>query len=109
MEDEILLAMDLEGLLEDAGCVVLEPVGSLAAALKALDTQKPDLVSLDMNLNGQSSAPVAAKLQEQGVPFVVLTAYSSKHQEDAAFEGAPLVKKPYDSAEYIRVLTRLLG
>lgn len=108
VEDEMLLAMDLEALLEEQGCEVLESASNVRRALAVLETQRPDLVSLDMNLNGESSAPVAAALRERNIPFVVVTGYSGKHREDPVFRDAPLVKKPYDSTEYIKTLVHLL-
>ena len=105
----MLLAMDLEALLAEKGCEVLEPAKSVSRALALLDTHRPDFASLDMNLNGESSAPVAAALRERNVPFVVITGYSSQHGEDPIFREAPLVRKPYDSAELIRTLVRLLA
>ena len=109
VEDEMLLALDLETLLEEQGCQVLEPARSVERALAVLETGRPDAASLDMNLNGEFSAPVAAALRKRGIPFVVVTGYSGKHEEDPMFREAPLMKKPYDSAEFINTLVRLLG
>ncbi len=105
----MLLALDLETLLEDQGCEVLGSAGSVKHALAMLETCRPDAASLDMNLNGESSAPVAAALRKRGIPFVVVTGYSGKHGEDPLFRDAPLVKKPYDSAAFIEILVRLLA
>ncbi len=105
----MLLALDLETLLEDQGCEVLEPASSVKRALAVLETRRPDAASLDMNLNGESSAPVAAAMRKRGIPFVVVTGYSGKHEEDPLFRDAPLVKKPYDGAALIETLVRLLA
>jgi CheY-like chemotaxis protein len=109
VEDEMLLALDLQTLLEEQGCEVLEPASSVRRALAVLETRLPDAASLDMNLNGESSAPVAAALRERGIPFVVVTGYSGKNREDPVFRDVPLVKKPYDSAAFIESLVRLLA
>ncbi|SFH46304.1 CheY chemotaxis protein or a CheY-like REC (receiver) domain [Palleronia marisminoris] len=104
----MLLAMDLEMLLEDQGYEVLQPVRNVERALAVLGAERPDVVTLDMNLNGESSAPVATALREQNIPFVVVTGYTAKHGEEPAFRDAPLVKKPYDTVELLRALTHLL-
>lgn len=108
VEDEMLLAMDLELLLEEQGCEVLRPANSIERALGLLETERPDAATLDMNLNGVSSAPVAAALQERNIPFVAVTGYSRHPDEDAAFRDAPIIKKPYDSRELVQTLVRLL-
>ncbi len=109
VEDEMLLAMDIEALFQDQGCEVLGPAGSVERALAVLETQRPDAASLDMNLNGESSAPVAFALRELGIPFIVVTGYSGKHGDDPIFSDAPLIKKPYDGAELVKTLVHLLA
>ncbi|WYK05097.1 response regulator [Cereibacter sphaeroides f. sp. denitrificans] len=63
VEDEFLIAIDLQLMLEDVGCTVLGPVGTVDDALRILDETRPDVVSLDLNLRGESSVPVAEKLR----------------------------------------------
>lgn len=108
VEDELLLAMDLEMLLEEHGCEVLEPVANVEHALHVLETERPDAVTLDMNLNGVSSAPVATALRKLDIPFVSVTGYTNSQVIDPAFKDAPLVKKPYDRAELLQMLGGLI-
>ncbi|MGC9449781.1 response regulator [Cereibacter johrii] len=75
VEDEFLIAFDLQSMLEDVGCTVLGPVGTVDAALRILGETRPDVVSLDLNLRGQSSIPVAEKLRALEIPFIVTSAY----------------------------------
>lgn len=109
VEDELLLAMDLELLLQQQGCEVLEPVGTVARALAALENERPDAVMLDMNLSGDSSAPVAKVLRTRDIPFVIVTGYTESQYEDPVFDGAPLMKKPYDQAELLRSIANVLA
>ncbi|MBM9595497.1 response regulator [Roseitranquillus sediminis] len=81
----------------------------LLLRLAVLEAGRPDAASLDMNLNGESSAPIAAALREQRIPFVVVTGYTGKHHEDPTFQGAPLLRKPYDGAQLVRTLVGLLA
>ena len=108
VEDEMLLAMDLEMLLEGEGCVVLGPAHSVAHALDILKTEHPDAATLDMNLNGELSVQVAAALRDRKIPFVVVTGYTGRYEEEPIFQSAPLVKKPYDTGELIRKLIDVL-
>lgn len=108
VEDEMLLAMDLQMILEEEGCEVVGPASTSERALQLLAEQRPHAVTLDMNLDGRSSAPVAAALREMSVPFVVVSGYSDRTAEDPLLCDAPLVKKPYDKAELCRKLGDIL-
>ncbi|MGB3626018.1 MAG: response regulator [Henriciella sp.] len=109
VEDEVLLVMDLEMFFEEQGIEVLEPARNIQSALAALETERPDVVTLDMNLNGESSAPVAAVLKEQNIPFVIISGYTGTDAEAPDFQHAPMVKKPYDPKELLRTITSLLS
>lgn len=88
---------------------VLEPASSLRRALAIPNAGQPGNASLDMNLSGDSSAPIAAALREREVPFVVITGYSGKHSEDPMFQDVPVIKKPYQGSELVRALADLLA
>jgi DNA-binding NtrC family response regulator len=106
VEDEMLLAMELETLLMDVGCGVIGPVPSVARALALLDQQRPDAAVLDVNLNGETAMPVAAALNAQHVPFVLATGYTDALQ--AELQGAPRIGKPLDHTELMRALAQVL-
>jgi len=101
--------MDLEGLLEEAGATVFEPVKSVTRGLAMLETDRPDVATLDMNLNGESSAPIAAALRERKIPFIVLTGYTGKQTEEPEFRDMPVIKKPFLGPELVRALVDLLA
>ena len=103
----MLLAMDMQMLLEEHGCEVLDPVPSVKRALEALAAHQPDAATLDLNLNGETTAPVANALRQKAVPFIVVSGYGGKHA-DPAFRDAPLVRKPFDSIDLLRKLTTIL-
>ncbi|WP_246100466.1 hypothetical protein [Cereibacter sediminicola] len=46
VEDDFLIALDLQMMLEDAGHSVLGPVGTVEAALRLLDSAHPDVATL---------------------------------------------------------------
>jgi two-component system, response regulator PdtaR len=95
VEDEFLIAMELEGLLEDEGYKVLGPVRTVAAALAILANHRPDACILDFNLRGEHVTPVVRVLKAEGVPFLLSSAYEqSKFNDDVAFSGAINVGKP---------------
>ena len=60
VEDELLIAMDLELLLQRHGWRVLGPATTLAEALRLLAAGRtPDVALLDLNLQGELVTPVA--------------------------------------------------
>lgn len=109
VEDEMLLALDLQMILEDQGCEVLGPVPSAKRALALLERERPDAATLDMNLNGQSSAPIAAALSEQKIPFLIISGYNNLSEEEPLLRNARHVAKPFATAILLRELTALLA
>jgi CheY-like chemotaxis protein len=76
VEDEYLLADDMRLNLEDAGAVVVGPVGSLSEALSLIAKEELlDGAILDVNLGGEKSFAVADHLMARGVPLIFATGY----------------------------------
>lgn len=106
IEDEALVAMLVEDALMDAGCAVIGPASDVEGALRLLAESTPDAAVLDLNLGGETSAPVADALAGRGVPFVVATGYGAAGLP-ARHRGVPVLAKPYDPAELVALLTGL--
>lgn len=104
VEDEYMVAEHLGMLLEDFGCDLAGPVGTIEEALAAVQEGGLDGVLLDANLNGDSSAPIAIELHMSAVPFVVITGYGACDLRDEALNGAPRLTKPFSTAEFQRTL-----
>lgn len=109
VEDEYMIAEHISMLLEDFGCEVAGPVATIEEALAALDGgNRLDGALLDANLNGESSAPVAAALNVLSVPFVVATGYGSRDLSDDALNAAPRLIKPFGKAQLEATLVAAL-
>ncbi|MDP2086588.1 MAG: response regulator [Gemmobacter sp.] len=108
VEDEFLVAMDIESMLEDQGWDVLGPVSDVRRALALLATETPDAACLDMNLKGETSSAIAEVLRQRKIPFALVTGYSERNVTDPAFQGAPLVSKPFASDDLVRTIKRML-
>jgi len=106
VEDSLLLALELEAGLEDAGVVVVGCAAELSEALAMVEMDF-DVAVLDADLNGQSVAPVAELLRTMGRPFVFATGYADK----AAPMGfdAPIVRKPYNVHQIARAVAGVTG
>lgn len=99
VEDEYMIAEHISMQLEDFGCHVAGPVATIDEALAILERGGLDGVLLDANLNGESSAPIAAALQVASVPFVVATGYGSRELSDVVLNAAPRIIKPFGKVE----------
>ena len=94
VEDEPLIAMMLEDFLESLGHSVSATCESVSDALQEAEKGGFDLAILDVNLKGESVWPVATKLREKKVPFVIATG-GHVDPPPAEFANAPLIEKPY--------------
>ncbi|WP_114946398.1 response regulator [Microvirga calopogonii] len=96
VEDEYLMAEDLQFDLERAGAQVIGPVASVADALKMIAAEgNLDGAILDVNLRGEKAFPVADALRERGVPFVLATGYELWALPEA-YKDVPRCDKPVD-------------
>ena len=108
VEDEYVVALELEGVLRDLGCEVLGPVASVAQALALLGRERPDAATLDLNLLDGLAVLVAERLASMGVPFVLCTAYAAEHLAHPLLKGVPKLGKPLDGTALWRGLEGLL-
>jgi CheY-like chemotaxis protein len=108
VEDEFLVAMDIELMLGELGCQVLGPLGDLPGALRAAQEEAFDLALLDVNLAGEPVAPVAEALAARGVPFVFCTGYQADNLP-SRYPAAPTLMKPFQVADLRAALQRALA
>ncbi len=106
VEDSLLLSLELEQGLIDAGAEVVGCAAEVDEAMGMLSLSF-DAAVLDANLNGEAVTPVAAALAARGTPFVFATGYADK----AAPMGfdAPIVRKPYNVRQIARALAEVTG
>ena len=107
VEDEALVAMALEDMLGDLGCVVVDVAGTLARGVALAEKLAIDGAILDINLGGEKVFPVAERLAERGVPFVFCTGYGLAGILPG-FAHVPTIAKPYSQRQlYDLLVTRL--
>ena len=106
VEDEALVAMLVEDALLDAGFDVMGPAATVAEAMALLEAAAPDAVVLDLNLAGETSAPVADLLARRGIPYVIATGYGASGLP-SGHQNAMVLAKPYDPAELTAMLGRI--
>jgi CheY-like chemotaxis protein len=108
VEDEALVAMWLEDLLRDLGCVVVGPANSIAAAVDLIETESVELAVLDINIAGEKVFPVAERLAAHQVPFVFATGYGASGVAEA-FAQRPVLQKPYTLEALQRALESVVS
>lgn len=108
VEDEALIAMELEDLLSDLGHRVAGVTASAGGALQFLSKTEADIdaVILDANLGGESALPVARTLTAERIPFVITSGYQTHELLRQDFE-APHVSKPYGPRDIDHALQKL--
>lgn len=107
VEDSLLLSLELENRLTEAGAKIVAQAQDVAEALSMLD-RPIDTAVLDVNLNGESVAPVAEALVKKGIPFIFATGYGDNQAAPQGF-NAPFIRKPYDVTQVAAALAEVTG
>jgi CheY-like chemotaxis protein len=109
VEDEMMIAMLVEDMLGELGCVVVGPVNTLADALELAGSATVfDAALLDVNLAGQPVFPVADAVRAKGVPAIFSTGYGDAGLREVD-RGAQVLQKPFRVGDLARALTAALG
>ncbi len=99
VEDEALIALDLERTLRSAGIEVVGIRDDVASAREAVHATAPDLVLLDIHLRGsEDGVALAHELRDSDVAVVFLTAFGDDVTVRRAGEAHPhgFLVKPVD-------------
>lgn len=107
VEDQFIEANNLQMILERAGYIVCGIARSVPIALKMLEKETPDMVLLDIFLQGSLTGIDLAKiLKEKNIAFVYLSANSNKETLDAAKATQPygFLVKPFREKDVLVML-----
>lgn len=112
VEDEVISALALKFEFERLGFQVCKPVASGAKALLAADSEKPDIVLMDIRLRGTMSGIQAAKEIKTiyGIPTILMTGYSKDVLEEMldGSETYDLVHKPVNLEQLRETIRNVL-
>lgn len=97
VEDQMLIAMDVEIMLADNGVSRVVTSGSVQDATGHLRDWTPDAAVLDVNLGSGTSLPIAEELSRRGVPFIFATGYGDRSMIPPVYAAVPIVRKPYEA------------
>jgi DNA-binding response OmpR family regulator len=108
IEDESLIAMDIENELVDSGYEVVGPAGNVDEAERLARSEKYQAVVLDMNLRGRDVRSVLSVLAKKRVPFLVVSGYSSPALPKDVVPTRRL-QKPVDSRRIVEAVRGMLN
>lgn len=108
VEDEALVAMQLEDMLAELGHEVAASCARLEEAVATAYTVACDVAVLDINLSGQKSFPVAEALKSRGVPFFFATGYGVSVLPPG-LAGTHVLHKPYSLEDLKSALMNALA
>jgi CheY-like chemotaxis protein len=112
VEDESIVQLDLHRRLERMGHSVVGMASRGEEAVAKAVELKPDLVIMDVRLDGSMDGIEAARRirAEQETPIVYVTAYASRFEEDATQELLGLcVSKPFRTTELQSAIAQTLA
>ncbi len=101
VEDEPLIAATIETALEKQGFKVLGEAENYEDALNAIQKQKPDLVLLDIQLEGErDGVELAMEFDKKNIPYLYLTSQTDPETVDRVKQTHPLgfIVKPFTEA-----------
>ena len=99
VEDQALLAMELELVLGECGCKVVGSAMDKAGALAIAEVERPDLALIDLNLLDGLTGPEIARRMVSEFACAVIFLTANPEQIPEGFAGAlGAVSKPFDEA-----------
>lgn len=99
VEDEALVALNLEAMLEDIGCRVVGPAMRFGQAEQMIAEGVPaDVAILDVNIGGRQVFELAHDLLRRGIPIVFATGYG-REGLPGEWLSQPILQKPYVERE----------
>ncbi|MFD0982274.1 response regulator [Tropicimonas aquimaris] len=110
IEDEAIIAMDLEGIVTMMGHEVTGIARTRDAAVKMALEQKPDLILTDIQLADNSSGIDAINqiLPDHDAPVIFITAFPERLLTGERPEPAFLIAKPYEPDQVISAVSQAM-
>jgi FixJ family two-component response regulator len=108
VEDELLVAFDVQDIIEAAGFAVDGPYVSVAEALEAVDRQLPACAVLDVQLQDGEVYPAADLLQQAGIPLVFHSGHADAHILRTRYPSAAVCGKPCSPTKLKATIADLL-
>ena len=109
VEDDLLLAMDLEATLAGAGAVVVVVCHTLDEAMARADADDFAVAVLDFGLGSDSVTPLARRLALRDVPFILYTGMRRGEPRLMEWRDYPIVEKPASPHVLVSAIRTMLA
>ena len=113
VEDEFIIAKDLEGLLLSEGYDVIAFITTVDAAIEIIEEKKPDLVITDISLVGIKDGVDLGRylIAKDTTPFIYLTSHADKLTLERVKETRPygFIVKPFKDSDVIATVDIVLS
>ncbi len=105
LDDEVIIALDLAGMLGDLGHSVVSMATRVAGGMEFAMHGELDMAILDINVHGVTSFPLAAILQGRGIPIIFASGYGERGLIDG-FLDALVLTKPYGMGDLTQAVAK---
>ena len=99
LEDDFLLATDLEATLRRQGCQKVMLAGDVTSGLQIIATREIEFATLDIRLRNNDCSRLLDVLVAMSVPFVYVTGFSQNSHP--LLPSAPWANKPYEEGRLL--------
>ncbi|TIT70956.1 MAG: response regulator [Mesorhizobium sp.] len=106
VEDEYLIAAELEEAIREAGGRIIGPVANPQDASRKIASEDVECATVDIKLGGAATFAVAVELKAHGIPFIFVTGYD-RTIVPSEFSGVQRLVKPVKTDDVIRHLIEL--
>jgi DNA-binding response OmpR family regulator len=108
VEDDLLLAMDIEDTLAGMGAVVVNVCHTLDEAMARADVNDFAVAVLDFSLGSDSVTPLARRLARRNVPFILHTGMSRSEPSLMEWRDSIIVEKPASPQTLVTAIRSVL-
>jgi DNA-binding NtrC family response regulator len=108
VEDSWHVGNAIKRLLRVLGADVSGPAATIADAERLIADRKPDVAIIDINLrDGEQANPLLDRLQEQDIPVIVITGYTSVSLPPGKVEA--ILQKPVSVEQFLAILRPIVA
>lgn len=110
-EDEMVTAIFLKKIFEEAGCSVIDVVSSGEAVLESVSIERPDFIVMDIMLDGEMDGiETVRKIKlHQNIPVVYITASTDAESINRAMDTMPVeyLAKPVQVPKVKMIISKI--
>ena len=108
VEDDILLLMELEAILREAGAEIAGCCRTVREALAVAERNGVAVAILDVRVGRETIAPVARQLTDHGTPFIFYTGQVENDPDLAEWTGCRILSKPARASAIVAAVAEVL-